>query len=761
MPADLQKARALFLHAVGKLPPEEWDGYVAEFCGGDAELLQQVGGLLKVHREAGSFLNVPAIERIAAGLPQPDDATVTMEANAEGAAIAAPREDRPDHAFTQDEGQGDNEEIALEFLQPSTKPGSLGRLGHYEMLEVLGHGGFGVVLKAFDEMLHRVVAVKVMAPRLAGASPARKRFLREARAAARVCHDTVVQIYAVEEQPTPYLVMEYIAGQTLQQRLDQSGPFGTSEVLRLGQQAAAGLAAAHARGLIHRDVKPANILLEVGVEPRVKVTDFGLARAADDASLTQSGYIAGTPMYMAPEQAQGEAIDHRADLFSLGSVLYVMCTGRPPFRASTTLAVLKRVAEDAPRPIREIIPEVPEWLCALIAKLHAKKPADRFTSAKEVADLLGRCLAELQQPGGGQPAPLIPRAAPAPAAVASEPIRSAPPPTSETTAAGASGKRRPWLGALAGATAVLAVLALVGLLLVQALRPSRGEPTADPKAPVVFMAQANQVWQDTGVDVVEGEAVVLAPKGASRKGQQMCSAGGLEQAPREDAACPEAPLLCLLVRVGDEPTPTPVVQREVFKPKRSGRLFVQANDLDLESNSEGIELRIMGGLRHGDAAPPPGLLPVQAAERDWKPLLAQSESRDTKPEQVRDAVFDYCLKYPGTPQAFRAGPLLLKLPPLVNSIGMKLAPIQPGKFLMGSPDNETGRKPSDGPQHEAVLTRPFYIGVFDVTVGQFKEFLKETGYLTEAEKGIVAYRLFQDGSRKDDPEANWRNPGFE
>ena len=247
---------------------------------------------------------------------------------------------------------------------------------------MLGRGGFGVVLKAFDEMLHRVVAIKVMAPQLAATSPARKRFLREARAAAAIRHDNVVGIHAVEDQPIPYLVMEYIAGETLQQKLDRIGPLEVSEVLRIGQQIASGLAAAHALGLIHRDIKPANILLEGGVEPRVKITDFGLARAADDASLTQSGVIAGTPLYMAPEQAKGEAIDQRADLFSLGSVLYVMCSGRPPFRASTTLAVLKRVAEDTPRPIREIIPEVPNWLCAIVARLHAKKPEDRFASAR-------------------------------------------------------------------------------------------------------------------------------------------------------------------------------------------------------------------------------------------------------------------------------------------------------------------------------------------------------------------------------------------
>src|SRR5262249_43773211 len=180
--------------------------------------------------------------------------------------------------------------------------------------------------------------------------------------------------------------------------LDQSGPLELKEILRIGMQTAAGLDKAHAQGLIHRDIKPANILLENGVE-RVKITDFGLARAVDDASLTQSGAIAGTPQYMAPEQARGETVAHRADLFSLGSVLYAMCTGRPPFRASSMMAVLKRVSEDTPRPVREINPDIPDWLCAIIDKLHAKEPSQRFATAQEVADLLGQHLADLQQPG--------------------------------------------------------------------------------------------------------------------------------------------------------------------------------------------------------------------------------------------------------------------------------------------------------------------------------------------------------------------------
>src|SRR5262249_61217430 len=141
----------------------------------------------------------------------------------------------------------------------------------------------------------------------------------------------------VSEQRLLYRAMEFIRGETLKQKLDRVGPLDVPEVLRIGRQIAEGLAAAHATDLIHRDIKPGNVLLEGG-QHKVKITDFGLARTADDASISQSGIIAGTPMYMAPEQAQGEPLDQRADLFSLGSVLYQMGTGRPPFRANTPSA---------------------------------------------------------------------------------------------------------------------------------------------------------------------------------------------------------------------------------------------------------------------------------------------------------------------------------------------------------------------------------------------------------------------------------------
>ncbi len=261
-----------------------------------------------------------------------------------------------------------------------------GRLGHFELIEVIGRGGFGVVYRALDTVLRRTVAVKVLHPLVAVHTPSRNRFLREAQAAAAVRHQNVVQVYAVEEEPQPYLVMEHIAGETLQQRLDQQGRLDWSEVVGIARQVATGLAAAHAVGLVHRDVKPANVLVESKTD-RVLVSDFGLAWAVDDASLSQQGVAAGTPLYMSPEQARGERPDHRGDLFSLGSVLYAALTGRPPFAAPHTLAVLKRVAEHTPDPLGEL---APSWLAAIVAKLLAKDPADRFASADEFIAALDR-----------------------------------------------------------------------------------------------------------------------------------------------------------------------------------------------------------------------------------------------------------------------------------------------------------------------------------------------------------------------------------
>ena len=290
--------------------------------------------------------------------------------------------------------------VSLDFLSAPEVPSDLGRLGAFEVKTILGRGGFGVVLRASDPWLRRDVAIKVLDPQLANTEVARQRFCREARAAAAVAHDNIVTVYQVDESENfklPYLVMQLIEGESLEQRLRRVGKMSVVDVVRLGAQSAAGLAAAHASGLIHRDIKPGNILLEAGTD-KAKLTDFGLARAADDSKLTRTGFVAGTPLYMAPEQARGEDADARADLFSLGSVLYEALAGKPPFEGRTPLAVLRRVADEAHSGLRKVNKEVPVWLENLVDRLLAKNPADRFQTAQEVAEALSFKLVTLQNP---------------------------------------------------------------------------------------------------------------------------------------------------------------------------------------------------------------------------------------------------------------------------------------------------------------------------------------------------------------------------
>lgn len=286
----------------------------------------------------------------------------------------------------------------LHLLAPTDDPNMLGRVGPYEISGVIGAGGMGIVLKGWDQSLSRVVAIKLMAPHLASSGVAKARFLREAQAAAGIIHPNVIDIYSVAEFGTiPYLVMPYLRGCSLQKRVQDKGPLATEDVLRIGLQVASGLAAAHAQGIIHRDIKPANILVGDGVD-RAVITDFGLARSIDDVTLTKSGTLAGTPQYMSPEQARGERIDERSDLFSLGSVLYFLCTGQSPFRSETVYGILHKITSTTLPDMREVQSSVPEWLQHLVSRLHAPSPEDRFQSAAVVAELLEQCLAHFQHP---------------------------------------------------------------------------------------------------------------------------------------------------------------------------------------------------------------------------------------------------------------------------------------------------------------------------------------------------------------------------
>ena len=274
------------------------------------------------------------------------------------------------------------------FLSPPRAHDEVGRLAHYRVLGELGRGGMGVVFRAEDSHLKRPVAIKVMLPQYA-ANPADKaRFLREARAQAQVEHDHVVTIFQVgEDRGVAFLAMPLLKGLSLAEALRANPQVPLPSAVRIAREMAEGLSAAHEKGLIHRDIKPGNIWLE-GKHLRVKILDFGLARVVGSTpteAVTQQGAVVGTPAYMSPEQARGEPLDARSDLFSLGTVLYQMMTGKQPFRSPSTTGVLIAVATESPPPPSALNPAVPPALDAFTMSLLAKDPAARPATAEGAA----------------------------------------------------------------------------------------------------------------------------------------------------------------------------------------------------------------------------------------------------------------------------------------------------------------------------------------------------------------------------------------
>jgi hypothetical protein len=379
-------------------------------------------------------------------------------------------------------------------LAPPQGPGEMGRLGPYRVLTVLGVGGMGVVFHAEDLQLRRPVALKALRPVLAASAGARERFLREARAAAAVKNEHVVTIYEVgEDRGIPYLAMQLLHGESLETCLRRRRSLPPGEVLGVGREIAEGLAAAHARGVIHRDIKPANVWL-AGERGRIKILDFGLARAAtEDARLTRSGAVVGTPGYLAPEQARGRPVDERSDLFSLGCVLYRCCTGELPFRGTDTLAILTALAVETPRPVRELNPSVPPALSDLVRRLLAKDPAGRPPSARAVIQELAAI-----PDHGPEPPPARPGGA-----------ANGPAPSSHDTHVDRSVvRRRPIYLAvlLAGGMTLLGVFALClagagwvalrgGLFADNPVpMPSKAPPTPPARWTVLFRADDPSLW---------------------------------------------------------------------------------------------------------------------------------------------------------------------------------------------------------------------------------------------------------------------------
>jgi hypothetical protein len=368
------------------LPPNDWFERLARGAFHPEEIDAIADRLASDPALAARFADFVAADPLTAALaaappdPVPDE---TLDRVLSGVLriLSAAR----DTATRTDPGESTPEPDAFPHRSASPPPT---KLGGYRIRRELGRGGMGVVYEAEDEALGRLVALKTLKPVLAAAPQVRERFLREARAQAAVEHPNVVPIFHIgEDDGVPYAVMPLLHGETLQTRLDRKGRLSAEEVIRIGRDVAAGLEAAHAKALIHRDLKPANIWLDAD-SGRALVLDFGLAVPSDGTVPTDPS--AGTPTYMSPEQARGEPLDHRTDLFALGVVLYRATTGRPAFVGSTLSTVLTAVAEHHPDPPAVVNPSVPPRLSALILQLLAKSPADRPATAQHVVAQLDR-----------------------------------------------------------------------------------------------------------------------------------------------------------------------------------------------------------------------------------------------------------------------------------------------------------------------------------------------------------------------------------
>ena len=290
------------------------------------------------------------------------------------------------------------EQMLKKILAPPTHPETLGRLGRHEVENVIGVGGMGLVLRGYDRELQRPVAIKMINPRLANNGTAKQRFTREARAVAAILHPNVIAIHAVDETVgMPWFVMPYIAGSSLRELVDESGPLPEREIARIGLQIASGLAAAHGQGLVHRDIKPENILVDNQIN-RVVITDFGLARRDTEDAITQTGVLAGTLNYMSPEQTRGEDVDGRSDLFSLGALLYYLAAGQVPFKADTPTGVIHNVSNKRHADVRTHNPAISKTLSGTIDRLLGKNPSHRFQSAVELEVFFEGFVSHLNMP---------------------------------------------------------------------------------------------------------------------------------------------------------------------------------------------------------------------------------------------------------------------------------------------------------------------------------------------------------------------------
>ncbi|HUT92440.1 MAG TPA: SUMF1/EgtB/PvdO family nonheme iron enzyme [Thermoguttaceae bacterium] len=618
--------------------------------------------------------------------------------------------------------------------------------GEYTVLDQIGAGGMGQVLKARHRTMDRIVALKVLPRRAMHLPEAVQRFRREARAAAKLQHPNIVTAFdAGEAEGIHFLVMQYVDGKDLAQLAAERGLLPVHEAVDYVVQAARGLEYAHSEGVVHRDIKPGNLLVDK--RGTVKILDMGLARVFEgeetgEDRLTSTGQVMGTCDYMAPEQAEDtHRADHRADVYSLGCTLYRLLTGKKPYDGETLIRILLAHREDPIPSLCDARPDVPAELDAVCRKMLAKAPEDRYQSMTEVIGALEACVdrrepaaraAAAEASGDGALTSFLQHLSqreaapePPPAPAAEQTLRSQ---VERGTARSAWKKLIPrkgspaklYLGIAGGAAALVVVAAMLFLLLGRG-----GEDGRKPPEGEVVARPAEGAVESTGQEEQE------PPPGTS--GQWPADT----DLPKAQPAAVEAST--------EEGARPPKPQAE---PQRGPRSEPQTPADD-------------SGVPMANAAPP----------------ASQADPEDTLPDAV--APFS-------TAQAKRcqrAWAKHLGVPvETTNSIGMKLVLIPPGEYEMGAPQSEIDQHVaeatrqgvvgeylesvrSEGPRHRVRLTRPFYVGQHETTVDQFRRFVEATGHKTDAERsgqGRGFYLAQPDGSYKHQtlPQLTWRTPGY-
>ncbi|MGH2724676.1 MAG: protein kinase domain-containing protein [Actinomycetota bacterium] len=399
--------------------------------------------------------------------------------------------------------------------------------GRYELDRPLGSGGMGRVFLATDRVLGRSVAVKVLAPHLARDEHAVSRFRREARSAAGLAHPAIVSVYdSGSENGWHYLVMEHVEGRTLGQVLREEGLLLAGRAAEIAAELARALSEAHAAGIVHRDVKPGNVM--VTPDGEVKVVDFGIAGAVSSDSATETAAILGTVSYLAPEQVRGRPADPRSDLYALGVVLYEMLTGRPPFVADAPLAVAYKHVEEAPVPPSELNPDVPPALEAVVMRALAKDPQQRYPSAEAVLEDVDRFLEEPEM----APTATVPLAG----SSAGQPHDAATPAGGSRPGAHRATRSRRWMVAVAVAAALAAAVP-VALVLSSGDEASTKPPEEGAPAP----------GGDRSTE--EGPDGAATPDGGTTKDENDGEEG--QEAPSNDGSEPAEE------GAGEEPEPSP------------------------------------------------------------------------------------------------------------------------------------------------------------------------------------------------------------